>query len=278
MKTRFVFFLNGLIPKTVNIFLYSLVSLLNCLTIFSQSGGQFSIQNPSSHRAAEVLRATVFRLMERSVSRLPELFQPDETFRLSAASGAAAQAFQIREARLSILTATAKPMLRSFALRLPNGGISGARTIKSLPLNLVNLPTLSLRLILPEMVKPTSRCFVLLSGNGLCFVRKTVPSLLFRSDCRTTFPVRLILTATQKRIAAVFRPSTATWFILRSTDGGVTIQQFGNSTDLPVPNDYDGDSKADIAIYRRNGANGAEWWGLQKHCRIVCRQFRCGGG
>ncbi len=37
--------------------------------------------------------------------------------------------------------------------------------------------------------------------------------------------------------AAVFRPSSATWFILGSTSG-VQIQQFGNSSDIPVPNTY----------------------------------------
>jgi hypothetical protein len=31
----------------------------------------------------------------------------------------------------------------------------------------------------------------------------------------------------------------------------------GDSTDVPVPGDYDGDGKADMAIYRKS--NGA-WW------------------
>lgn len=61
--------------------------------------------------------------------------------------------------------------------------------------------------------------------------------------------------------AAIFRRgATATaqtrWFILRSSDGGVTDIGFGltgNGTstfDSPIPGDYDGDGKFDIAVYR----------------------------
>ena len=43
------------------------------------------------------------------------------------------------------------------------------------------------------------------------------------------------------------------WFILRSSDGGVTSVGWGIAQDIPVPADYDGDGKTDIAVYR-NGA------------------------
>jgi len=55
---------------------------------------------------------------------------------------------------------------------------------------------------------------------------------------------------------AVYRPSTGQWFVLRSTNGTVSITQFGGvAGDIPVPGDYDGDGSDDIAIYR----NGV-WW------------------
>src|ERR1044072_5602109 len=37
--------------------------------------------------------------------------------------------------------------------------------------------------------------------------------------------------------AAIFRPSNATWFVNKST-GGTLIQQFGFSSDIPVPNAF----------------------------------------
>jgi hypothetical protein len=54
----------------------------------------------------------------------------------------------------------------------------------------------------------------------------------------------------------VFRPSTAEWYLDNNRNGvwdgcGVdTCTQFGNSGDLPVPGDYDGDGKRDLAIYQ----------------------------
>ena len=52
-----------------------------------------------------------------------------------------------------------------------------------------------------------------------------------------------------KTDAAVFRPSTGVWYLLRSRDG-FAAGQFGVATDLPAPADYDGDGRTDVAVYR----------------------------
>ena len=49
---------------------------------------------------------------------------------------------------------------------------------------------------------------------------------------------------------SVFRPSSAVWYILNSSDNSFRAQSFGLNTDLLVHRDYDGDGKTDIAVFR----------------------------
>ena len=57
--------------------------------------------------------------------------------------------------------------------------------------------------------------------------------------------------------SAIYRPSTANWFIFNSGSNTVSIDTFGANGDVPIDGDFDGDSRADLAIFRPS--NG-EWY------------------
>ncbi|MEO8072678.1 MAG: hypothetical protein ABI686_05460, partial [Acidobacteriota bacterium] len=40
------------------------------------------------------------------------------------------------------------------------------------------------------------------------------------------------------------------WYILRSSDNSMFSVQLGAKPDLPTQNDYDGDGKTDVSVYR----------------------------
>ena len=45
-------------------------------------------------------------------------------------------------------------------------------------------------------------------------------------------------------------PSTGVWFIINSSTSSITIVNWGVNGDVPVPRDYDGDGKTDMAVWR----------------------------
>jgi hypothetical protein len=49
----------------------------------------------------------------------------------------------------------------------------------------------------------------------------------------------------------------AYFYVLQSSNGQFRVHQFGKDGDVPIPGDFDGDGKADLAVYR-NGGNGAQ--------------------
>jgi hypothetical protein len=83
--------------------------------------------------------------------------------------------------------------------------------------------------------------------------------------------------------------SGALWTIIRSSDNQYAQQRFGLvCTDVPVPGDYDGDGKTDIAVYRRGSPNNppsyfyilqsrdgfqAIQWGTQTDDSAFSRQY-----
>jgi hypothetical protein len=72
---------------------------------------------------------------------------------------------------------------------------------------------------------------------------------------------------------AVWRPSLATWFVLKSSEGydaqrNVALA-WGESDDVPVPGDYDGDGRTDFAVWRPSLAT---WFVLRSSTGYDTRQ------
>ncbi len=62
-----------------------------------------------------------------------------------------------------------------------------------------------------------------------------------------------------KADVSVFRASTNQWYILRSSDFGVTQTTFAIAGDIPTPADFDGDGRTDMTIFR---PSSGDWWSL----------------
>lgn len=63
-----------------------------------------------------------------------------------------------------------------------------------------------------------------------------------------------------KADVGVWRPTNGTFYILRSSDGGLTARQWGTANDSPFLGDFDKDGKDDFAVVRPVLGGGIFFW------------------
>ncbi len=101
--------------------------------------------------------------------------------------------------------------------------------------------------------------YVSISGGGGTVMVPNGNHVDWQPVAPTIRPTPFDLDGDGRADIAVFRPSDGNWYILRSSDLGLTQRSFGLSGDLPIPADLDGDAITDIAIYR---PSNNDFWSL----------------
>ena len=142
------------------------------------------------------------------------------------------------------------------------GGITGSRyitlsnvgnaplSITAVSLSGANAAEFSLSNSCGSSLAASASCALTISFNprGLGLRRATLT--VADNASASTLTVSLTGNAVAQSSPAVWRPSSGNWYVTSPKSTNPAITQWGYPGDIPVPGDYDGDGKMDIAVWR----------------------------
>ena len=139
---------------------------------------------------------------------------------------------------------------------------SGTLNIVSMTVSGSNAADFTLSATCGAGLSAGASCSASLTFSPQAFGSRTATLTLNDNAAGSSQTVNLCGTGTVWATPTVFRPSNGTWYRLPASGTAPVTTPWGAPGDIPVPGDYDGDGKTDIAVFRPSTGT---WYIIYSH-------------